>query len=172
MDGVTDDVQPVAIKDQVTPKTEGVPKDVSQEAPPAIEYPMEIQYLDPFEGPTTRVSQVKRDINVTQLRDELAKVAGLKVDDLQVSVAVADPGDQSGAIVSCSNTNQGVLYVSPDLGEDVVRTAISNHQADNHYGVDKALTEWPNLKEKILNGGDLSNDEVAKALKIFALKMG
>lgn len=166
------DVQPVPIADQVTPKTEGKTKDDVNEAPPALEVTEGVQFVDPFDGQTTRINQIKRPIQIAQLIQEIATASGTDAKDIQASIAVSNPSDQPGAVVVCSTTNQGVLYLSPKMDEDMVRTVISNHTANEHHAVDDVMAEWSPLREKILDGGDLSNDEVAKALKIIALKLG
>jgi hypothetical protein len=156
--------EPVRVEDQITPRTEGEKKAEPNAVPPALEFPTEQQIVDPFDGKTTRIAQVRRPIQVTQLAAELAEATELPAEDIHLSLAAPDP------FADCSNSNQGTLYVSPAIDEAVVRQVISEHKADPEYGTHPSVAALREVKAKLAKGTELKPEEVQAALHALVMR--
>lgn len=154
---------PVPIGQQITPRRARKAR-VAEEEQAALPSPPEQQFaiVDPFEGKTTRIDGLTGLHHVNQLRDELAKAAELDPSAVQLALVLEDPYREA------ADDNVGVLYISPAVDQKLAKKVLAAHQADERYGQSDTQREWPALKEKILAGGELTGDELTRALQVLA----
>jgi hypothetical protein len=109
----------------------------------------EIRATSPFPDEDAYVATVTKDIDVTQLADEITKASGTAV---TVAVVHGDP--------------EGTLYVRPLVDPEVIEAVVEAHVIDPDYGLPADVRERQVLLEKIDQGISLSSEEVLRALKL------
>lgn len=161
------DEKPVPIGEQLTPRAARKSRtpEPAEPAELAAAQVDEFRVLDPFEGKTTRVEGVTGLYHVEQVRDEVAAAAGLQPSEVQIALVLEDPYSES------SESNPGVVYVSPAVDVKIVKKALADHKADPQYGMSEGQLTWLAIKAKIAGDDELSPTEMRDALRVLADRM-
>lgn len=109
---------------------------------------------NPFGQQDSAMVQLHKQVNLSQLVDELAVATGRTV---QVALVNPSPGN---------NLRDGEvrLYVTPPLPEHVLAEVVGAHEPDELYGLDEGQRERAELVAKLRRGEELSPAERDRAL--------
>jgi len=107
--------------------------------------------ITPFPDEDAYLTTVDKDIDVSQLADEITKASGVNV----VVVVMHNPLGSGGE-----------LYVRPPVDAELVEAAVQAHVPDPDYGLSEEVKERQALMKKIDGGIPLTSDEVMRALKL------
>ncbi len=112
--------------------------------------PERIAMSNPF-GEAECVSvDLRKDINVTQLADEIGRLTGFPVMVMEIPFE---------GLVS-------KLHVSPIVDEETIMRAIEDHEIDDLYGMDDRQRERGELMRKLSSEEEMSVEEIRRALMI------
>jgi hypothetical protein len=120
--------------------------------------PERIAKANPFGEAECVVVEIEREVNVSQFTDEIETKVGHKV---QVSLTNVHPDQPIGM------DNPARLYVTPVVPEKLIAEAISEHSADELYGMPAGQQERLRLAAKLEAGEELTIAEVNQALRLI-----
>ena len=114
--------------------------------------PERLARSNPF-GDAEAVSvDLGKEVNVTQLADEIRALAGFPV-------MVASAKSDDPVLVS-------KLYVTPVVSEKLIVQAVKDHEPDDLYGMNAVQRERYELMRKLSSGDELSEEETRRALSL------
>ena len=112
----------------------------------------------PFPKDQCRTYVVTKDINMTQLREEIRSEVGDETLELNYCM--------SGSKVS-EDTPMMLFLGTTDVSLQKFKNMVNKHVPDWTWGLNEAETERYFLIKKIKSGDNLNNSEIQKALRII-----
>jgi hypothetical protein len=127
---------------------------------PALPAPASDTPPPPLDNAITFV--INKEINLTQLTDEISKAANTTV---QVAVSMSAEGDPTQPY---SEGNPGTLYVTPaTVDKAKVQAVIDAHVVNSNYSVPQVEQDFAAITELVLTDPTtvLSEDQIQQALR-------
>lgn len=121
-----------------------------------VAVPEMLAMANPFGQQDCVSMDLVREVNLSQLADEIGAAAGVQV---QLTVANPEPGKHH-----LNRTLPNRLHVLPPIPEQVLREVISAHEPDADYGLTEEQRERFALLEKLRQDKKLTSAEMAQAL--------
>lgn len=112
--------------------------------------PERLAMSNPFDDMACVSVDLGKEINVTQLADEIGARAGYPV---MLAMII-------------SETAQPRLYVRPVVDEETITQAINDHEIDDMYGLSDERRERNTLIRKLSSGEGLTTEEMLYALRL------
>lgn len=108
----------------------------------------QLAMVNPFGDRKCSVVTVSRDVNVSQLTDEI----------------VADTGMDVQAVLTRTKDGIDRLFVCPPVELDALSGIVAAHKPDARYGMSAEQREYEDLLDKMKRGEPLSQEEMVRAM--------
>lgn len=122
----------------------------------AVMTPQKMADTNPFDGDCYSTT-VNKEVNVSQLADEIAASVGF---DVQISFVNSQPDIPVGP------DNPAKMYVHPQVDGRVVRGKIRAHQINDDYGFTEDQLRRRELMRKIRLGEELTDAEMREGMRL------
>lgn len=119
--------------------------------------PRKLADMNPFDEGESLCTQVTKEINPTQLTDEIERAMGVAV---QICIANPDPEQ------AVSPDNPAKLYVHPVVEVEQVDKIVKDHVPDPDYGLSAEDQRRAELTGKLAQGHALDPAELMEALQM------
>lgn len=131
--------------------------DVDDESIYVMMTPARLADSNPFGDVECCSVTLTREVNVTQLSDEIRAMAGYEV---QLSVIKPQPGTK------INGDHPAKLYVHPMVEESVIQKSVADHVPDDLYSLTPDQRMRAELLGKLKRGEELSVTELTQALQL------